>query len=187
MLLQILLGFLPWVILNVLPKHTPEQFIKSIVLAIILAAIVNFKSLKKGFILSVGATIFLIIVLIIEIFYPNQWLPENIAIFSNAILAAISFVSLAVKFPFTLQYAREQRPKDKWHDPAFILINNILTVVWGVVFLFNLTVNILFTHYQFFNKLTTSIITNSVIVCGVLITIWLPKIYRNFRKNEVKL
>lgn len=184
MLFQILLGFLPWIILNVLPRHTPEQFLKSVILALVLTLVINYKSLKKGFILSLGAAIYLLAVLIVEIFYPNQWLVQNIVIVSNLVLAAIAWISLAVKFPFTLQYAREQQPKEKWHNPTFIFINNFLTAVWGVVFVFNLTINILFIHYQVVNKLITAITTNSSIICGILITLWFPKFYRKYLKKR---
>jgi all-trans-retinol 13,14-reductase len=44
---------------------------------------------------------------------------------------------LLVGFPFTIQYAREQTPREVWDDPRFMRINIILTVVFGVMFTIN--------------------------------------------------
>ncbi|MDO9302915.1 MAG: NAD(P)/FAD-dependent oxidoreductase, partial [Anaerolineales bacterium] len=49
----------------------------------------------------------------------------------------MAFGTLAMKNPFTYQYAKEDWDKAYWTDPAFIKINEIITGVWGGIFLFN--------------------------------------------------
>jgi hypothetical protein len=52
----------------------------------------------------------------------------------DAGLLAIVLVTTALRRPFTLQYAREQVPKDLWHNPTFIRANYIPTAVWAATF-----------------------------------------------------
>ena len=49
-------------------------------------------------------------------------------------LLLIVLVSLAVRRPFTLQYAREQVPQAAWHSPEFVRTNNVITAVWALAF-----------------------------------------------------
>jgi hypothetical protein len=49
-------------------------------------------------------------------------------------LFAIVAGSLAVRRPFTLQYAKEQTPPEVWTRPAFMRINNAITAVWAASF-----------------------------------------------------
>ncbi|HYH18445.1 MAG TPA: NAD(P)/FAD-dependent oxidoreductase [Azospirillum sp.] len=50
-------------------------------------------------------------------------------------LAAMAFGSLAAGSPFTLQYAREDWPREYWELPQFVAVNRAVTAVWGVLFL----------------------------------------------------
>lgn len=52
----------------------------------------------------------------------------------DAGLLLIVLVSLALRRPFTLQYAREQTPPDIWNSPLFIRTNYIITAVWAAAF-----------------------------------------------------
>src|SRR5712664_4266430 len=40
-------------------------------------------------------------------------------------------------FPFTIQYAREQAPREVWDNPLFMRLNVILTVAFGLMFTVN--------------------------------------------------
>jgi hypothetical protein len=50
-------------------------------------------------------------------------------------LLIIVLISLAVRRPFTLQYAREQVAPTVLGHPQFIRTNNIITAVWALAFL----------------------------------------------------
>jgi hypothetical protein len=53
----------------------------------------------------------------------------------NITLAVITLVSLLIKKPFTLQYARESVPPERWNDPMFIHANYVITWAWFGAFL----------------------------------------------------
>lgn len=41
---------------------------------------------------------------------------------------------MAIGKPFTLQYARERVPPDRWQSPQFARINFVITAVWALAF-----------------------------------------------------
>ncbi|MFT3973259.1 MAG: hypothetical protein QM699_07365 [Amaricoccus sp.] len=49
-------------------------------------------------------------------------------------LLGIVLVSLLVGRPFTLQYAREQAPREVWDDPRFVQLNRRITLAWAIAF-----------------------------------------------------
>ncbi len=53
----------------------------------------------------------------------------------DAGLLLVVLASLALRKPFTLQYAREQVPEGVWESPVFVRTNYIITAVWAAAFL----------------------------------------------------
>lgn len=54
---------------------------------------------------------------------------------SNVALTLIAFGSILFRVPFTLQYAREEAPRELWDNPAFIRTNYAISAFWGGAFL----------------------------------------------------
>ena len=54
---------------------------------------------------------------------------------SNVALTVIAFGSILFRVPFTLQYAREEAPRELWDNPAFIRTNYVISAFWGGAFL----------------------------------------------------
>ncbi len=52
----------------------------------------------------------------------------------DAGLLLVVLASLALRQPFTLQYAREQVPPEMWSSPIFIRTNYLITGVWALAF-----------------------------------------------------
>ena len=49
---------------------------------------------------------------------------------SNGALTLVVLVSLAIRQPFVLQYAREGRPPELWNEPHFVRACYVITWVW---------------------------------------------------------
>ncbi|MGW0749561.1 hypothetical protein [Streptomyces sp. NPDC002587] len=64
-----------------------------------------------------------------------HWLETYAGEVAALTLTLIAFGSMAVRKPFTLQYAREQVDPAHWHTPGFIRTNYVITMVWGLAFL----------------------------------------------------
>jgi hypothetical protein len=101
------------------------------------------------------------------------------AIANSLVLAFMAFSTLAMKNPFTYQYAKEDWDKSYWTDPAFIRINEIITGVWGGIFLFNtflgaLAVFVFPERGLFVMLLLTVILPNVGVVAGIVFSSVFP-------------
>jgi hypothetical protein len=84
----------------------------------------------------------------------NQtWFVTWSTVISYGLFAVISFTSLLLREPFTMQYARETVPEQYWHSKPFIFVNDIITLVWGLSFLVGMALGVVavFTGNQVLN------------------------------------
>ncbi|HTT75174.1 MAG TPA: hypothetical protein VMF50_04250 [Candidatus Binataceae bacterium] len=49
-----------------------------------------------------------------------------------AAFGAVFWTTIAIGFPFTLQFAREQAPPAVWHEPIFIRTNYQISLLWAL-------------------------------------------------------
>lgn len=178
MLKNIIRSFLPWILYFAISGNTQLQLDIAIIVAATTSIIFELNELKKGFILSWGTLIFFIFMFITVVLFKNQWLAKHAWFFSNSALALIAWISILVRRPFTIQYAKEQVSEDKWQHPLFIKINYILSSIWGLIFLINLGVNIIQTYnieYRGWAYELTSYIPS---IFGIWFTAWFPNWYK---------
>ncbi|MGW7487474.1 hypothetical protein [Streptomyces sp. NPDC054786] len=99
---------------------------------------------------------------------------------SNIALLVISLGSMAIGVPFTLQYAREQVPREFWSDPRFLRTNYYITGVWGAAFGVAAIAGAggdLVLHHS--NNLWTGwIIPIAAIIVALQFTRWYPEVVR---------
>jgi hypothetical protein len=62
------------------------------------------------------------------------WSTATVRLSVDGGLLVIVLVSLAIRRPFTLQYARESVPREYWTQPLFVHINYVITAVWSAAF-----------------------------------------------------
>jgi all-trans-retinol 13,14-reductase len=107
----------------------------------------------------------------------GPWLFKNYNIFLTwALFAVVTWVTLMIGFPFTIQYAREQAPREVWDHPLFMRLNVILTVVFGLIFSVNagLGVIALMTGHLLVLGLVVPI---SLLIAGMVFSAQYPKRY----------
>lgn len=63
------------------------------------------------------------------VFASPDWTILGVRLLVDAGLLLIILVSIAVKRPFTLQYAREQVGREFWSDPAFLHTGTVISAV----------------------------------------------------------
>ncbi|HEY5177728.1 MAG TPA: hypothetical protein VII95_19415 [Terriglobales bacterium] len=64
--------------------------------------------------------------------------PKYSSVIIWALYAGVSWGSILFGAPFTVQYARESAPPERWHSPGFIRANQIMSVVWSIAFAVNI-------------------------------------------------
>ncbi len=135
------IGMAPWIIFSLVVG--PGRFEIAVVLAlattIVLVGagrIVNRGSSWK--LLEIADLVFFTVLAVVGLLASDgtlRWLETYAGEVSNIALAVIAFGSMAIRMPFTLQYAREQVDPEYWNKPTFLRTNYLITGVWGLAFL----------------------------------------------------
>lgn len=180
MALQLLIGFLPWIVFYFLPLHTANQCTFSLSALLLLIIITGYRDLRHKFLLPWCTFIFFLSVFIAIVIFNLLWLRSYLGILSHSVLVILAFGSLAIGKPFTIQYARLQVAPDKWHNPVFIFISQVITFVWGMSFLVSLGINVWLKLYPD-SPLWVRFLANAATLSAIIFTVWFPKRYRKKR------
>ncbi len=184
-MLDILKGFLPWILFSAFYGNTPEQFKIALWIALISTVILDRKNFKEGNILSWVSLGYFFLLLVSCYFFPSHWLQTNIWAMSNLVLSAMAFGSYLVKQPFTYQYAKKQVPKERWNSPLFIQINNILTNIWGLIFLFTALIDWVHVHYSPMSMVMFMVLNNIGWFAGITLSKTFPPYWRKHKQGVV--
>ncbi len=66
-----------------------------------------------------------------------EWLQLWAGELSNIALAAFAIITLVIRRPFTLAYAKDTTPEEHWDNPIFLRINYVISTAWAGAFLFS--------------------------------------------------
>ncbi|MCX6355821.1 MAG: hypothetical protein NTZ78_13095 [Candidatus Aureabacteria bacterium] len=138
---MIAVAFIPWLLFWILICfHKLEAgslagLITTVVL--ILLDIAKHRTIK---ILQIGTVIFFFLLALSIPLFGSRAVGRWIDLMGGAALALTVLSSILIKKPFTLQYARETAPRERWNNPIFLHKNLVLSWVWFGVFIFNLSV-----------------------------------------------
>lgn len=134
---SMVMAFAPWVsfkILIALPIMDPISMIKlGIVVAASVCAYQAWIGLHKGALLW-GGLLFFGFALVTVPIMNNIWVMKHLGVLSHGTLASFTWVSIFLKKPFTLEYAKQHVDPSMWTAPSFLRKNNILSGAWGCAF-----------------------------------------------------
>lgn len=147
-MLKILLGFLPWIAYFILSGSSQTSHLLALSVALIMMVLFDRRELKKGFILVWGSTLFFSALLIISLLTTTPWFSAQAGLLGNIALMLITWFSLLIGKPFTIQYAREETDPLVWESPLFLHINVVLTAVWGISFTILSLIGLLRRYFQ---------------------------------------
>ncbi|MFF7716292.1 hypothetical protein [Streptomyces sp. NPDC007988] len=179
-------GMLPWIVFSVLVGPGRFEFAVAISLAIALLVLVVDRLRRPGTsvkILEVSDVVFFAALAIVGLFASAgtlHWLETYSGELSNFALVAIAFGSMAVREPFTVQYAREQVDRSLWKTHGFLHTNYVITAVWGLAFLVAAVAGLVgdLVLRQPDNIWTNWVIQIGVIIVALRFTEWYPPVVR---------
>ncbi|UGT62837.1 hypothetical protein [Nocardia asteroides] len=133
-----LAGLAPWIVMSLF--NGPGRFEEAVAAALGIALLVFVAARRHGtsvkllelFDLAFFGTLAVIGILATP--GAIEWLELWAGEISNIALALFALGSLLARVPFTLQYAREQTPREYWLSPLFLRVNNAITGVWAAAF-----------------------------------------------------
>ena len=177
----------PWILYSLMINYLHINAIYSAITSIIVTLLLGLSYLKKCYIISWIVLINLSFVLLLELFLPGTYIQRDPWLLSSLILSMIAWISIAIHKPFTMQYARESLPKEKWIHPSFIRINKMVSLTWAIIFSLSF-----FLHVMIMENLLNYIVLTKMIfiltAVGIVFSIYYPKHARQKirqQKNEV--
>ncbi len=133
-----IVGMAPWIVLSLLEGPGRFELAVAVPLAMSLSILVadplRGRSIK---LLACADVVFFAALLTVGLVISQDskdWLERWCGEISNVSLVIIAVGSIAMRLPFTIQYAREQVPKESWSSPTFIKVNYVITGVWAGAF-----------------------------------------------------
>lgn len=131
-----IVGFVPWILYWVVADG-PSTWMFGAVCAVLAALILG---ISAGFsgprLLDVVTIVFFAAITIAGMVVgaeDRDWMDAHATTLSAGVLAVMASVSLAF-VPFTQQYAPESAPRHDWEKAAFRRTNQVLTLMWALVF-----------------------------------------------------
>ena len=133
---SVFVGFAPRIIYWVVAVG-PSTWMFGAIGAVVSALILGVSAGRGGpRLLEVVTIVFFVAVTIVGMVAgaeDRDWMDAHATTLSSGVLAVMSLGSLAF-VPFTAQYAPESAPQHDWEKAAFRRTNQVLTVMWALVF-----------------------------------------------------
>jgi len=104
-----------------------------------------------------------------------DWSVIGVRLRVDAGLLVIVLVSMAIRRPFTLQYAREQVPPEQWGSPEFIRTNYVITAAWALAFAVMVIAELALLYVPALPRRIGIITIIAALVCAVKFTGWYPE------------
>jgi len=131
----ILMGFAPFILFALLTNISVSLALWVAFAAAFAIGIRDFAHTRILRVLDVGSTILFGLLALYAGFIQPGLSVQAVRLVVDCGLLLIAATSMAIRNPFTLQYAREQTPQEFWNTPVFIRTNYIITAVWTLAFL----------------------------------------------------
>lgn len=177
----IFLSFLPWIAFWVLSGRDNYQTAAIASVAIVIALNIRDLQQRNIKILDLGTLAFFVFLAIASFTHDAVWIDHYAAPLSSFALFIIALVSILIRKPFTLQYAREQVDRKFWDTPGFYTTNRTISAVWSVSFAVSTVTSYLNLRHPSLIDWAIHII---VFVGAIKFTAWYPDYVR--AKNEAQ-
>jgi all-trans-retinol 13,14-reductase len=181
--LYILISFTPWILYWVLTGFTGELgvfagFAVSLVITTSQLLRREYNLMDLASITYFSVALIGVFILRIEAFVEESGFLGYFALFLMALF------SIVVKQPFTLQVSKRDYPEVYWRDERFLLTNQVITLIWTMLFLLNSIV------YLVLGFPLNTVVANTLVIIGVLFSAVYPlkaparQVYRDFAKYD---
>ncbi|MGB3356886.1 MAG: hypothetical protein WBB00_29495 [Mycobacterium sp.] len=130
------IGFIPWIVYWVVADG-PSTWMFGAICAVLAALIMGVSAGFAGVrLLDIVTVVFFTGVTVAGMVIgaaDRDWMDTHATTLSSGALAIMALGSLAFE-PFTAQYAPESAPRQEWEQTAFRRTNQVLTLMWALVF-----------------------------------------------------
>lgn len=182
------IGFVPWIIYWVVADG-PSTWMFGAICAVIATLIMGVSAGFAGLrLLDIVTVVFFTAVTVAGLFIGAQdldWMDTYATTLSSAVLAVMALASLAFE-PFTAQYAPVGAQRKDWEEAAFRRTNQVLTLMWALVFAMIAVLGYIAATAPSTVHLTKAVIPVVVIVGAVGMTLTYPNKAREKARSEAR-
>lgn len=172
-ILKLLLAFAPWLAFLFIAHGGLLRLKIGLAVALLLSVVMGLARLHRGVILWVGLVFFTFATVMVLVFQ-DMWAIRHMGVLASGALALGSWLSVALRRPFTLEYAKEHTDASLWNDPLFIHTNMLLTSLWATVFSLNTLLAWGKMHQFILGEVAYELVSYALLVSMVLFTNWYP-------------
>ncbi len=126
-------------------------------------------------VLEIGTFLLFAGLALYALFGTPEWSIMGVRLRVDAGLLLIVLISMVIRQPFTLQYAREQTSREIWTARAFIRTNYIITAAWALAFLVLVLADLILLYAPDIPPRVGIIATILALVAAVKFTAWYPE------------
>lgn len=136
-----LAGIAPWILMAVV--NGPGRFEEAASVALALALLTLWVGVRRGVpvhLLEAFTVAYFAVLAVLGLVASDrviEWLQLWAGELSSIALAAFAIVTLVIRRPFTLAYAKDTTPREHWGNPIFLRINYVISTAWAGAFLFS--------------------------------------------------
>lgn len=184
----ILLAFAPFIFFVVVERLVGPTagLITGAIVSLVLVirdSLVRHQALK---VLEVGSMLLFALLAVYCVAMKITWTVAAVRLRVDAGLFVIVLLSVVIRKPFTLQYAREQTPREIWLLPRFVRTNYIITLVWAAAFAVMVAADVLMAYVTDVPKSIGIIATVVALVAAIKFTSWYPEHVRGTPEVELR-
>ena len=132
----ILLAFAPFIVFAVLDGYLGST--GALVAGAVISGVLIVRTwVKPGHpvrILELGTLILMLLLALYTSTGGSRLSVIGVRLCADTGLLLIVLISMAIRQPFTMEYAREKVAAEDWNSPRFVRINYVLTAGWAVAF-----------------------------------------------------
>ncbi len=177
---KLVLAFAPWLAFLLIAQGSMLRLKAGLLVALSLCVVMGLARLHRGIILWVGLLFFSAATLAV-VGFENLWTVQYMGILANGTLACSTWLTVALKKPFTLEYSREHTAPSLWNDPLFIRSNMLITSAWGLAFTLNAVLAWGKLERLVLPEWGYEVVSYSILAATVAFTTWYPKALRQRR------
>jgi hypothetical protein len=125
-------------------------------------------------VLELGTTILFAGLALYAVIGDPAWSIFDVRLRVDVGLLAIVLASMAIRRPFTLQYAREKVAPEHWGNPGFVRTNYVITAAWALAFVILVAADVILVYVPSLPPRAGIAATVLALVGAVKFTEWYP-------------
>ena len=172
--LKLVLSFAPWLAFLLIARDSLFRVKVGLIVALALSICLGIAKINKGIILWAGLLFFAYATVSVA-FLNDMWTLRYMGVLANGTLAAVTWFTILIRKPFTLDYAKEHTDPSLWNRPSFVLTCTIIACVWAATLTVNTALAFGKMQAVLAPEVAYDVVSYASLLAVAIFTSWYPK------------